>query len=41
MQMMDIGQVMDYITEYVNAETKQSENKPKTQKATQAMFDSF
>lgn len=41
MQMMDIGQVMDYITEYVNAETKQAEDKPKTQKATQAMFDSF
>lgn len=41
MKMMDIGQVMDYITEYVNSETKQAEDKPKSQKANQAMFDSF
>ncbi|CUR63459.1 hypothetical protein C122C_0821 [Leuconostoc gelidum subsp. gasicomitatum] len=41
MQMMDMGQVMDYITEYVNSETKQSEDKPKANKANQAMFDSF
>lgn len=32
---------MDYITEFVNSENKQAEDKPKKQKATQAMFDSF
>lgn len=38
--MMDIGQVMDYITEYVNSETPDSK-KDKKVKANQAMFDSF
>jgi len=40
MQMMDIGQVMDYIAEYVNSETPDSQ-KDKKVKANQAMFDSF
>ncbi|MBZ5968966.1 hypothetical protein [Leuconostoc gasicomitatum] len=40
MQMMDIGQVMDYITEYVNSETPDNK-KDKKVKANQDMFDSF
>ena len=43
--MMDLGQVMDYIVEYANSETKANEraksNELPVKKANQADFDTF
>ena len=45
LQMMDLGQVMDYIVEYANAETKsdkqQKSGVKSVRKAQQQDFDSF
>lgn len=42
--MMDVGSVMDYITEYANQETKNAEEnsgEPKEREATQADIDAL
>lgn len=43
LQIMDIWQAMDYITEYVNTEERMQENqdKPRIKRAKQADFDMF